>query len=54
MNQVSKNLNAREREAEVAWVAFQDAVITTNNRVLAGVPGIAIPEQTRGNILLKY
>ena len=38
----------------MAWVAFQDTVIATNNRVSAGAPGLAIPEKTRGNILLKY
>jgi hypothetical protein len=38
----------------VARVAFQDMVIATNNRFSAGTPGLAIPEQTRGNILLKY
>jgi hypothetical protein len=54
VNQVSKNLTAREREAEVARVTFQDAVIATNNKVSAGALGIAIPEKTRGNILLKY
>jgi hypothetical protein len=50
---MSKNLTAREREAEVAQVSFQDAVIATNNRFSADVPGLSIPEQTRGNILLK-
>jgi hypothetical protein len=54
VNQVSKNLTTREREAKVAWVTFQDVVIATNNRVSAGAPGLAILEQTRGNILLKY
>jgi hypothetical protein len=53
VNQVSENLTARERDAEAARVAFQEAVIATNNRVSAGAPGLAIPEQTRGNILLK-
>jgi hypothetical protein len=53
VNQVSENLTARERDAEAARVAFQEAVIATNNRVSAGAPGLTIPEQTRGNILLK-
>ena len=53
VNQVSKNLTSREREAEVARVTFQDAVITTNNRFSVGATGLSIPEQTRGNILLK-
>jgi hypothetical protein len=53
VNQVSENLAARERDAEAARVAFQEVVIATNNRVSAGAPGLAIPEQTRGNILLK-
>jgi hypothetical protein len=53
VNQVSENLTARERDAEATRVTFQEAVIATNNRVLAGAPGLSIPEQTRGNILLK-
>jgi hypothetical protein len=53
VNQVSKNLTTRERDAEAARVAFQEAVIATNNRVSAGSPRLSIPEQTRGNILLK-
>jgi hypothetical protein len=53
VNQVSKNLSARERDARAAQVAFQEAVIATNNRVSAGTPRLTISEQTRGNILLK-
>jgi hypothetical protein len=53
VNQVSENLSARERDARAARVAFQEAVIATNNRVSTGTPRLTISEQTRGNILLK-
>jgi hypothetical protein len=53
VHQVSENLSARERDAGAARVAFQEAVIATNNRVSAGTPRFTISEQTRGNILLK-
>jgi Tfp pilus assembly protein PilX len=50
---ISENLIVRERNAEAARVAFQEAVIATNNRFSSGSPGLTIAEQTRGNILLK-
>ena len=53
INQVSENLSARERDAGVARVAFQEAVIAMNNRVLVGTPRFTISEKTQGNILLK-
>jgi hypothetical protein len=53
IHQISENLTVKERNVEVARVAFQDAVIATNNRFSAGSPGLTIAEQTRGNILLK-
>jgi hypothetical protein len=53
VNQVFENLTARERDAEAARVAFQEVVIAMNNRVSTGSPRLAIPEKTRGNILLK-
>jgi hypothetical protein len=53
VNQVSENLSTRERDAGAARVAFQEAMIATNNRVSAGTPKFTISEQTRGNILLK-
>jgi hypothetical protein len=53
VSQVSENLSARERDAGAARVAFQEAVIATNNGVLAGTPRFTISEQTSGNILLK-
>jgi hypothetical protein len=53
MHRVSENLTDRERDAGAARVAFQEAVIATNDRVSAGSPGLTLPEQTRGNILLK-
>jgi hypothetical protein len=53
MHRVSENLTVKERDAEAARVAFQEAMIATNNRVSASSPGLTISEQTRGNILLK-
>jgi hypothetical protein len=53
VNQVSENLASRERDAGAARVAFQEAVIATNNRVSIGTHRLTVSEQTRGNILLK-
>lgn len=53
VHQVSENLSARERDVGVARVAFQEAVIATNNWVSSGTPVFSILEKTRGNILLK-
>jgi hypothetical protein len=53
VNQVSENLSARERDAEAARVAFQEAVIATNNRVSAGTPRAHHPRTNQRNILLK-
>jgi hypothetical protein len=53
MHQISENLIVKERNAEAARIAFQEAVIATNNRFSAGSPGLTIVEHTRGNILLK-
>jgi hypothetical protein len=53
VNQVFENLSARERDVGAARVAFQEAVIATNNRVSVGTPRFTISEQTRGNILLR-
>jgi hypothetical protein len=53
MHPISENLTVKERNTEAAQVAFQEAVIATNNRFSAGSPGLTIAEQTRGNILLK-
>jgi hypothetical protein len=52
IHRISENLIDKERNAEAARVAFQEAVIVTNNR-FSGPPGLTIAEQTRGNILLK-
>jgi hypothetical protein len=52
IQRISENLINKERNAEAARVAFQEAVIATNNR-FSGHPGLTIAEQTRGNILLK-
>jgi hypothetical protein len=52
IQQISENLTNKERNAEATRVAFQEAVIATNNR-FSGPPGLTIVEQTRGNILLK-
>jgi hypothetical protein len=43
----------REREAAVAQVAFQEAVIETTKEEVAISSRLSILEKTRGNILLK-
>jgi hypothetical protein len=53
VNQVSKNLSARERDVREARVAFQEVVIATNNRVSTSTPMFTISKKTKGNILLK-
>jgi hypothetical protein len=53
MHHISENRTVKERNTKVARVAFQEAVIATNNRFLTDSPGLTIVEQTRGNILLK-
>jgi hypothetical protein len=42
VNQVLENLTAREREAGAARVAFQEAVIATNNRDSGSTPRFTI------------
>jgi hypothetical protein len=53
VNQVLENLSVREREAGVARVSFQEAMISRNDRESGSTPRFPISEQTRGNILLK-
>jgi hypothetical protein len=53
VNQVSKNLSAREREVGATQIIFQEAMIAMNNRVSKSTPRFTISEQTRGNILLN-
>jgi len=52
IHQISENLVNKEKSAEDARIAFQEAIVATNNR-FSGPPGLTIAEQTRGNILLK-
>jgi hypothetical protein len=52
IHRISENLVNKERSAEDARLAFQEAVVATNNR-FSGPPGLTTAEQTRGNILLK-
>jgi len=52
IHRISENLINKERSAEDARLAFQEAVVATNNR-FSGPPGLTTAEQTRGNILLK-
>jgi hypothetical protein len=44
VNQVLENLSAREREAGATQVAFQEAVIATNNRDSGSTPRFTISE----------
>jgi phosphopantothenate synthetase len=53
VNQVLENLSDRERETGAARVAFQEALIATNNREAGSTPRFTISEQTRENNLLK-
>jgi hypothetical protein len=52
IHRISENLINKERNVEAARIAFQEAVIATNNR-FSGPPGLTIAKQTRGNMLLK-
>jgi 2-keto-4-pentenoate hydratase len=53
IDQVLENISLREREAGVAQVVFQEVVIamTKNEMGISSKP--SIPDQNRGNILLK-
>jgi hypothetical protein len=53
IDQVLENLSLREREARVARVAFQEAIIAMTRRETGSSSNFPIPEQTKGNILLK-
>jgi hypothetical protein len=53
IDQVLENISFREKEAGAARVAFQEAVIATTKRETGSSFRFSIPEQTRGNILLK-
>ena len=53
IEQELKDISSRERETIVAWVAFQEAVIETMKEEVAISSRLSIPEQARGNILLK-
>jgi hypothetical protein len=53
MHRISENPINKERNVEASQIAFQEAVIATNNRFSAGSPGLTIAKQTRGNIFLK-
>jgi hypothetical protein len=52
IHRISENLVNKGKSAEDARIAFQEAVVATNNR-FSGPPGLTVAEQTRGNILLK-
>jgi hypothetical protein len=53
IDQVLENISLREREAGAARVTFQEAVIATTKKEMGSSSRLSIPEQTRGNILLK-
>ena len=53
IEQVLKDISLREREVGEARVAFQEAVIATTKKEMGSSSKLSIPEQTRGNILLK-
>jgi hypothetical protein len=53
IDQVLENISFREKEAGAASVAFQEVVIAMTKRETCSSFRFSIPEQTRGNILLK-
>jgi hypothetical protein len=53
IEQALKYISLREREVAIAWVAFQEVVIATTKEAVAISSSLSIPEQTKGNILLK-
>jgi hypothetical protein len=53
IDQVLEDISLREREAGAARVTFQEAVIATTKKEMGSSSKLSIPEQTRGNILLK-
>jgi hypothetical protein len=53
IDQVLEDISLREREAGAARVIFQEAVIATTKKEMGSSSKLSIPEQTRGNILLK-
>jgi hypothetical protein len=53
IDQVLEDISLREREARSAQVAFQEVVIAATRKEMVNSSRLSIPEQTRGNILLK-
>jgi hypothetical protein len=53
IDQVMEDISLREREAGAARVIFQEDVIATMKKEMGSGSKLSIPEQTRGNILLK-
>jgi hypothetical protein len=53
IDQVLKDFSLREREDGVVRVIFQEVVIATMKKEMSSSSKLSIPEQTRGNILLK-
>jgi hypothetical protein len=53
IDQMLENLSLKEREAGVAQVVFNEAIIATTRRETSSSSSFPIAEQTRGNILLK-
>jgi hypothetical protein len=53
IEKILEKIYSREREAEVAWVSFQDVVIDTTKLEMTNTSKLSITKQTRGNILLK-
>jgi hypothetical protein len=53
IDRVLEDISLREREAGAARVIFQEAVIATMKKEVGSSSKLSIPDQTRGNILLK-
>jgi hypothetical protein len=53
IDRVLEDISLRERKVGAARVIFQEAVIATMKKEVDSSSRLSIPDQTRGNILLK-
>ena len=53
IDQALENISFKEKDVGVARVIFQEAVIAMTKKEVGSSSKLSIPEQTRGNILLK-
>jgi hypothetical protein len=53
INQTLNNICLREREDIVAWITFQEEVVSSTKEGVAMASMLSIEKQTRGDIILK-